>query len=150
MSTGTHGTGRAWADGVVTLWAMGVAALWHAASSTVSATTTAVDFTGCPVEQRSRAVKRNASPDGWQPLRAALLERRDVGLVPLDQRDVVQPLEQHLAREGVDLEPVLEALATHDLTFQIDSHVRGRLLADQIDQVPHLRFGQGHGEKAGL
>ena len=77
--------------------------------------------------------------------------RRVAGrMAPLDQRDLVEPLEEALAGEGVDVEAILDSLAAHHLTLQVDHDLRRRVFRDQVDQVPHLRVGQRHRQQPGL
>src|SRR5437762_11684453 len=86
----------------------------------------------------------------WEPLRARLFIGSDFGVVPLDQRDLVQSVEQAIAREGVDLEAVAETVAANLLCLQVDDDLYGGILRDQVDEVPDLRAWQRTGEKAGL
>src|SRR5438046_7938442 len=86
----------------------------------------------------------------WEPLRARLFIGSDLGVVPLDQRDLVQSVEQAIAREGVDLEAVAETITVDPLSFEVHDDLYHRILRDQVDEVPDLRVGQRHGEKACL
>jgi transcriptional regulator NrdR family protein len=52
----------------------------------------------------------------------------DVGRVPFDQRDLVKPVKQALAGKRVDMESVSETVSAHDLGFEVDGYLAGRIL----------------------
>src|SRR5207245_11110853 len=87
---------------------------------------------------------------GREPRVTPSFERRNRGLMSLDEADLVQAAQQAVPREGVDLETIGEALAPHLLRIEVDAHLGGRVLGCEVDEVAHLTFRQCHREQACL
>src|SRR5258706_6277626 len=84
------------------------------------------------------------------PRFASSFEGGNRGLVAFDQPDLVQPTQQAVTRERVDLEAVGKTLAPHLLRFEVDRDLGGRVFGRQVDEVAHLARRQRHRKKSGL
>src|ERR1700694_281424 len=70
--------------------------------------------------------------------------------MPLDESDLVEPLEEALARKRIDVESVGETLSAHHLRLEVDGDLGGWVLRCEVEQMPHLTIRQRHRQQTGL
>src|SRR5690606_13953763 len=74
-----------------------------------------------------------------------LLIGADAVHLPQGQIDVVEPLEEALTPEGIDLELRPEPTRVRDhLRFEVDRHLRPRVGEGTVHELSHLRIRKRH------